>query len=71
LFSSYTDRTTENSPVLINVCDGFTLELVPPSPKFQEQLTYDPVEVLVKFTVNGDIPLFIDGVNFACAIFIP
>jgi hypothetical protein len=35
---------------------GFWLELVPPSPKLQDQPVIDPVEASVNWTVSGTSP---------------
>lgn len=39
--------------------------LVPPSPKFHDQMLTPPVEVSVKETVKGMAPLVEDAVKFA------
>ena len=44
-------------PAAVKVWPGFCAVLVPPSPKFQLQLVIEPVEVSVKPTVRGSVPL--------------
>jgi hypothetical protein len=50
-------KVTVKVPALLKVWLGFFTLLVPPSPKLQDQLVGELVEVSVKLTARGAVPL--------------
>jgi hypothetical protein len=58
-------RVTVYEPGAVNVCDGFRIVLVPPSPNDHDHDVGDPVEVSVNDTASGARPEVVEAVNDA------